>query len=1301
MAQIPGTIGITGAVAPVDSTDKYPTHFAKFGKGGYYAVQNINERDNIPSERKEEGLLVYVLQENKPYIWKNNTWSFFISSLQPATDTLLGGVKKGSGVSIDEEGTISSFKYTNRIYVSPQGLDTNDGRSPETALKTIKAAARLATTTTEVESIYVGTGEFIEDNPIYLPPGTAVIGDNLRRTIVKPLNEGRDFFWWSSGCYVNYLVFQDYYFGGVGKLDTSNQPNDRELSAVATTFKLFPGHTLKRLPGVYKDGAGLISFQKEGIVNATYTYLTTSENGGAGHTIPSAKVQTCKRDIGFFVDAIYQDLKAGGNVNSINCGKAYRDANRDLITSMITSEVLITKQAFTKAKDLCKTAILTVPNEYPVTVDTSNANACADVSTTIENLHQLIISLIDGGDVPEYNSGSNYILIDQECMEVFDLDETNNTVTVKTRGVPSPRPNNSIPNPSAPLFSYDTSIAAKHINGAVVSQAGRSFRYAVAFPDQSGYWGKGRITISSTPTGTLSSVYIVTGLNTSFLKEAFVGWSLKVGNNSYTIKTINSDTSITVTNAPVGSVAGKAYKIVPAKEQIFLSPYIQNCSNISVLGKAHYDAVTQSYDADKTRAGGMLVDNNQLDSKSPIPSNVADAFTQIAFGGIGFHHKNDAYSQLVSVFQVFDGVGILCESGSYTSVTNSATNFGDLGLVALGYSTKALPSFKDGVVTYIENVASPIFNGTETPILSSRITSESGGAKTKATITVNANDIIKFLSGQTITIAAHTSSPNINVTGQRITAVNLTNNTIEVILDTAYSGLPVIGGNTGTINITAGQLETKITVSGFKENPPANYIVIIQGLPQNADGTEYVVKEVTSSLNSNNCIFTLEQVIPSNLLSGINNSNPNKKIELRAPSVVNSSGHTFEYVGSGLNYTALPINGGQTNRNNQTVEINSGKCYVSSTDQDGDFSVGSYFNVNLRTGKVKFAGQLNLGVVDSLELKQSPGNSITQFVTSIGDSTSTKNTALPTEKAVRDFITNPNNLGQLIGKTPTTAGGTNLYANQLVQLDGDGFISSSMVKFPVAKAYSVSNQQARLDLPNLKAGDIVFQQDNNRKYILNTTPSNILENWGLWSVDTFSAFAIVSDVISPERLGTGTTNENYFLNGSNQWKPVVTKLKAVDNLVVSIGEIGGTAGLGDNTNGRSGALEINVTKAAFGASQTTGSSTIGVAAFNIQDFGIDLNSVVSVKNKLKEAQLPLVFDNTNGRLTIETASASQSGALSVADWTKFNNTYTLFPSVSQAKANLGINQVNNTSDLDKPVSKATQDAILAYSIALG
>ena len=62
MAGIPNSIPLGGPVAPTDDTDVYPSHFTKYGKGGWRAVLSIAERDAITAERREEGMVVYVRQ---------------------------------------------------------------------------------------------------------------------------------------------------------------------------------------------------------------------------------------------------------------------------------------------------------------------------------------------------------------------------------------------------------------------------------------------------------------------------------------------------------------------------------------------------------------------------------------------------------------------------------------------------------------------------------------------------------------------------------------------------------------------------------------------------------------------------------------------------------------------------------------------------------------------------------------------------------------------------------------------------------------------------------------------------------------------------------------------------------------------------------------------------------------------------------------------------------------------------------------------------------------------------------------
>ena len=81
-------------------------------------------------------------------------------------------------------------------------------------------------------------------------------------------------------------------------------------------------------------------------------------------------------------------------------------------------------------------------------------------------------------------------------------------------------------------------------------------------------------------------------------------------------------------------------------------------------------------------------------------------------------------------------------------------------------------------------------------------------------------------------------------------------------------------------------------------------------------------------------------------------------------SMIASSGHTMEYVGSGTNYQALPSNGGVPDENNHIIELNNAKVWAAITDHQGTFKVGETFTVNQQTGFVSIpAGALSVNTL--------------------------------------------------------------------------------------------------------------------------------------------------------------------------------------------------------------------------------------------------------------------------------------------------------------------------------------------------
>ena len=1281
--------------------------------------------------------------------------------------------------------------YQNVLYVKPNGSDSNTGASPSKAFQTIKAAAKAAAATDGNTTIRVATGKYYEDNPIYLPNGTSIVGDNLRETIVIPENEGRDLFWITSGCYVNYMVFEDNFNGGLGYLETEPSDN-RTLTAVDQTFRVLPGHTLQELDDVYGDSGNIIEFKKTDLIASAIADMLSQFP--ALPSDPDYSQATCERDLGLVADAIIADLRAGGNVKSIQAGLSYRtpsatntytptnasydpatgvavltipnhglttgdfikfapeslvftcatdnnqsqhayprpgdgnynafmeitasDATTVTVNAGVSSDTsthsfvsaapdsVVTQRtiyggelisqiegeeieqiyAIERLSYHAQQEILNNPSSDPgwtyppITQDSAGYPACARAQAFIATAESIIISIMQGGDVPQYYVGPGFILIDQEWMEVLDFDLATNTFTVN-RGANDP-------------ITGEATVADKHITGAFVSQSAFTWRYAVAYPEQSGYQGKGRVTLQANNS-------VVSGdVNTVFTAELQDGWSIRVNGNDYKISTVDNDGQLTLVDpVPVGEDATlDIWYVIPPKERIFLSPYTQNCSCISKLGKAVYDSIAGEYDASKTRAGGLFADGAQLDGNSPLESMVVDAFTQIVFGSIGFHLKNDAYAQLVSVFQVFESVGVLAESGGYASITNSATNFGFEGLKAVGFSDNVLPIFSGGQVSSIQNITKTDINTAPSDIVGTEFSSVSGGSATRVTIEVSIVDIGKFERGQTITITNHSSTPDINGTGKVIDTVDFQSNKISIIEQVTYDAVNFVAGtSTGEIEIASGSVFTKITATGYQAPPIPNYVLQIPNLGLDPTGNQHVVGEVLSYDAGNFTEFTTNFPIEDSVIAGIANNDP---ALLFAPSTVNSSSHTFEYVGTGINYTAFPQNGGITDVTKQSVEVSSGKTYVSATDQSGNFSVGPFFNVNLRSGKVTFNGSVALGVLDSLQLKGSPGVPIFEFSpdNDLGGAISRSDTVLPTQKAVRDYINKTSVLGNFIGLNK----GTSSIPGLIVQLDASGKIDSSQIPqtstfvvytveyeserlqayIPEATKTVVSNTTTTIELNSvvdlvdgqllsgtgipancriviggintstntitvdqnlpalsvgtsidflgdaLKAGDIVIQKneadgDPNtllQTWILTGLPATDPNNWELIALNQLDAAAIVSGVVSPSRLGTGVANDDTYLNGLNKFTPVVKGINPPTNSAITI----------------SGTAEtLKKTGTAVDVSQITWSADV-ITVTTATNHGLTTNDYVEIES--------VVPDTYNALYQVTVTSATEFNA---------------------------------------------------------
>jgi hypothetical protein len=192
---------------------------------------------------------------------------------------------------------------------------------------------------------------------------------------------------------------------------------DKSLASVAIGFSdfYFPGDTQTNSRSRYYDGYRLIQQNRQEIVDTAWAN-TLSVYPGISTTISK-----CKRDLGYFVDAVSTDIFTGGNKYSREFTLQYFN-NGSPISNGLVGEEAESIFAFCQARDLMRSAVrngltikdLTITAGQPTygigtTVGITSVAACTDVQLNIVNLVGIITSVISLGTttlLPVVNVGS-------------------------------------------------------------------------------------------------------------------------------------------------------------------------------------------------------------------------------------------------------------------------------------------------------------------------------------------------------------------------------------------------------------------------------------------------------------------------------------------------------------------------------------------------------------------------------------------------------------------------------------------------------------------------------------------------------------------------------------------------------------------------------------------------------------------------------------------------------------------------------------------------------------------------------
>ena len=149
-------------------------------------------------------------------------------------------------------------------------------------LQSIESAKNTGDTT-----IYFKSGDYTINNPIKLPPKTAIVGDNLRTVTIRPQSVDSDLFYMDNGCFIKDVTFRDH-----------------QSFAACVAYD----------PRVDSPGAGPFIVQSPYVQNCT-----SITNDGVGMRIDGSKCSGLRSMVS---DAFTQYNAAGYGVHLLNRGYA-------------------------------------------------------------------------------------------------------------------------------------------------------------------------------------------------------------------------------------------------------------------------------------------------------------------------------------------------------------------------------------------------------------------------------------------------------------------------------------------------------------------------------------------------------------------------------------------------------------------------------------------------------------------------------------------------------------------------------------------------------------------------------------------------------------------------------------------------------------------------------------------------------------------------------------------------------------------------------------------------------------------
>ena len=863
-------------------------------------------------------------------------------------------------------------------------------------------------------TIRLMSGDYLINNPIQMPPKTAIVGDNLRTSTVRPKNPDSDMFWVNNGCFIKDITFRDHQNGaacvaynpnvdspGAGPFITQSPyvQNCTSLTTSGVGMKI-DGSKVSGLRSMVLDA--FTQFNADGIgvlmQNRAYAQLvscftistSTSIKAETGAQCSITNSNSSFGDFGLvatggsqslYDGTLHADYQINDNIIRVN-GIINRDsANYSLnIGDFKTPNY---NDAIKFANDSYYYTVLNVSDE--ITQDWATSGNTDEVAVTQQTVGQ--------------SSGDRFghsvdISADDAYMIVGARGRGAGTAEVFTRNNKQWDFQEQI-TPQAPFGGLDTDHKFGHISklnssGDIAAVTALFHKQTTATPSSGRYNGAVHLYTRSGSTWSDDAFF---GLTAVTDRDRRLGNSMDLSDDGTTLA---ASTYEDLVPAGQGAVyiwqrdsVGVAWATDSSDAIRLTCP--DNTSTgkpIVALGQDGTDLLASWSDRNaiyyyQQNQDGVYVLNQAIVPKINYNGISRDGFIDVNPGStyFAFGDRNSPNGYVEnSLTDANNGVPAKYARKQYL---DNATFTGNT-LTTTDTDADFTQEFPVGSTIRVEGITVSGTNYTVATVAPQTLTTTVGfvttGTHTNVSISKSAAGSVElffFDQGSWVTqdiIEAPGDQKSgygfgyaldINTDGSIVTATNFSSSGTDSaqlsVLEraaTSWSRVSTIKTQTpqdpAIAGFNAGQSDGNATAAGGS----GDYIA--WGLPQRQetlynDTTRYGEVYTYSSIlpETGSYELTVSPALNKALAQ-------DQRVDFHQRSLISASSHTFEFVGSGTNmFTAVPQNGGIPKKENEIVfdsatsaTPNFGQVYFTATDELGDFRIGGELTINREAGTI-------------------------------------------------------------------------------------------------------------------------------------------------------------------------------------------------------------------------------------------------------------------------------------------------------------------------------------------------------------